>query len=122
MIRRPPRSTRTDTLFPYTTLFRSTSRASGGDTAETVRRESSITLQQRLFDGFEAGATVEREMARVESAASRVLENSDALALDAIGAYLAVLRQRDLVRLAARHLAHHTPLRDPPRARTARRG
>src|SRR3546814_4237254 len=27
MIRRPPRSTRTDTLFPYTTLFRSDSRA-----------------------------------------------------------------------------------------------
>src|SRR3546814_16045188 len=27
MIRRPPRSTRTDTLFPYTTLFRSSSRA-----------------------------------------------------------------------------------------------
>src|SRR3546814_5364732 len=27
MIRRPPRSTRTDTLFPYTTLFRSTERA-----------------------------------------------------------------------------------------------
>src|SRR3546814_19812853 len=26
MIRRPPRSTRTDTLFPYTTLFRSFSR------------------------------------------------------------------------------------------------
>src|SRR3546814_2178421 len=27
MIRRPPRSTRTDTLFPYTTLFRSTANA-----------------------------------------------------------------------------------------------
>src|SRR3546814_5858562 len=27
MIRRPPRSTRTDTLFPYTTLFRSLSRS-----------------------------------------------------------------------------------------------
>src|SRR3546814_2766755 len=27
MIRRPPRSTRTDTLFPYTTLFRSVDRA-----------------------------------------------------------------------------------------------
>src|SRR3546814_13383407 len=26
MIRRPPRSTRTDTLFPYTTLFRSEAR------------------------------------------------------------------------------------------------
>src|SRR3546814_17557220 len=27
MVRRPPRSTRTDTLFPYTTLFRSYGRA-----------------------------------------------------------------------------------------------
>src|SRR3546814_7728582 len=30
MIRRPPRSTRTDTLFPYTTLFRSASCAAAG--------------------------------------------------------------------------------------------
>src|SRR3546814_6558185 len=30
MILRPPRSTRTDTLFPYTTLFRSLDAASGG--------------------------------------------------------------------------------------------
>src|SRR3546814_16992621 len=29
MIRRPPRSTRTDTLFPYTTLFRSLARGHG---------------------------------------------------------------------------------------------
>src|SRR3546814_8718374 len=29
MIRRPPRSTRTDTLFPYTTLFRSPHAAAG---------------------------------------------------------------------------------------------
>src|SRR3546814_5056689 len=29
MIRRPPRSTRTDTLFPYTTLFRSRHSSSG---------------------------------------------------------------------------------------------
>src|SRR3546814_14420007 len=31
MIRRPPRSTRTDTLFPYTTLFRSMLGAIGHD-------------------------------------------------------------------------------------------
>src|SRR3546814_10765247 len=30
MIRRPPRSTRTDTLFPYTTLFRSRHQWDGG--------------------------------------------------------------------------------------------
>src|SRR3546814_11423907 len=31
MIRRPPRSTRTDTLFPYTTLFRSLLKGVGAD-------------------------------------------------------------------------------------------
>src|SRR3546814_3183965 len=31
MIRRPPRSTRTDTLFPYTTLFRSRQRPHRAD-------------------------------------------------------------------------------------------
>src|SRR3546814_8713500 len=31
MIRRPPRSTRTDTLFPYTTLFRSVVVVAAGD-------------------------------------------------------------------------------------------
>src|SRR3546814_3426689 len=31
MIRRPPRSTRTDTLFPYTTLFRSLLSGTGKD-------------------------------------------------------------------------------------------
>src|SRR3546814_11144789 len=35
MIRRPPRSTRTDTLFPYTTLFRSVERALGAGPAES---------------------------------------------------------------------------------------
>src|SRR3546814_18272367 len=33
MIRRPPRSTRTDTLFPYTTLFRSEERGDAGGAA-----------------------------------------------------------------------------------------
>src|SRR3546814_12410685 len=33
MIRRPPRSTRTDTLFPYTTLFRSAGSTRAGECA-----------------------------------------------------------------------------------------
>src|SRR3546814_19587307 len=38
MIRRPPRSTRTDTLFPYTTLFRSGDLAFGGILGEQALR------------------------------------------------------------------------------------
>src|SRR3546814_14553098 len=45
MIRRPPRSTRTDTLFPYTTLFRS-SVLSG--LAEDSRHIRMATLQNAL--------------------------------------------------------------------------
>src|SRR3546814_4094884 len=39
MLRRPPRSTRTDTLFPYTTLFRS---------AERVRTDDLLLAKQAL--------------------------------------------------------------------------
>src|SRR3546814_247304 len=38
MIRRPPRSTRTDTLFPYTTLFRSRVRRQLGDDSGDVEQ------------------------------------------------------------------------------------
>src|SRR3546814_4461485 len=42
MIRRPPRSTRTDTLFPYTTLFRSQHRYHRTKDDETVDPERKI--------------------------------------------------------------------------------
>src|SRR3546814_12467756 len=40
MIRRPPRSTRTDTLFPYTTLFRSQQSVDGAEAA--LRRDPAL--------------------------------------------------------------------------------
>src|SRR3546814_19975112 len=45
MIRRPPRSTRTDTLFPYTTLFRSLR-----DTADPRDRSASAFFLFQLGD------------------------------------------------------------------------
>src|SRR3546814_2141883 len=40
MTRRPPRSTRTDTLFPYTTLFRSQGKRAPAERAESSRPSS----------------------------------------------------------------------------------
>src|SRR3546814_1321682 len=59
MIRRPPRSTRTDTLFPYTTLFRSVGepsheRPQGGscgasrEAVAEFQRELSLVADRRL--------------------------------------------------------------------------
>src|SRR3546814_13605765 len=48
MIRRPPRSTRTDPLFPYTTLFRSDPYApwsEGGRDAPTIVIEAQIPVE-----------------------------------------------------------------------------
>src|SRR3546814_19376047 len=52
MIRRPPRSTRTDTLFPYTTLFRSlrTSRWRGSHHHELCRRRAALVLSRTTHD------------------------------------------------------------------------
>src|SRR3546814_13258873 len=43
MIRRPPRSTRTDTLFPYTTLFRSDDGLAIEEEQDLVYREPADT-------------------------------------------------------------------------------
>src|SRR3546814_20312070 len=46
MIRRPPRSTRTDTLFPYTTLFRSRTVKTGSadDAAFIMKNANSVII------------------------------------------------------------------------------
>src|SRR3546814_10337123 len=48
MIRRPPRSTRTDTLFPYTTLFRS---ASGARVQRILQPCSQAFGDRRVSEG-----------------------------------------------------------------------
>src|SRR3546814_1704432 len=47
MIRRPPRSTRTDTLFPYTTLFRSPHEA-GMLTLDSSKAHAALGWRPRL--------------------------------------------------------------------------
>src|SRR3546814_8897968 len=47
MIRRPPRSTRTDTLFPYTTLFRSVLEGPGDEGRDDVVGLVALLLQER---------------------------------------------------------------------------
>src|SRR3546814_6203371 len=52
MIRRPPRSTRTDTLFPYTTLFRSDAEC------------TPVRVLERPRDGTQNRTAAERAQAR----------------------------------------------------------
>src|SRR3546814_2643074 len=54
-IRRPPRSTRTDTLFPYTTLFRSLSPKSRNADTETITNQTDL---QSEFNALGFGHTL----------------------------------------------------------------
>src|SRR3546814_3812949 len=52
MIRRPPRSTRTDTLFPYTTLFRSRLLCREGKLLAGLRSASGCRAMTRSMQSF----------------------------------------------------------------------
>src|SRR3546814_10032340 len=63
MIRRPPRSTRTDTRFPYTTLFRSKDRKSDDWYLGSVTDEDARTLSISL-SFLDPGRTYRAEIYR----------------------------------------------------------
>src|SRR3546814_117491 len=54
MIRRPPRSTRTDTLFPYTTLFRSTYEVGLKASSADNRLRGSVAAFKSDYSDFQA--------------------------------------------------------------------
>src|SRR3546814_13807098 len=62
MIRRPPRSTRTDTLFPYTTLFRSLL-AGQGAIEEDVDEEIREGVYRLLIDRIDAVDRIKQQNA-----------------------------------------------------------
>src|SRR3546814_8035352 len=75
MIPRPPKSTRTDTLFPYPTLFRS-SNLQHQPVGDDLRARVVVERGQRLVDGAErahaAAAVVGRREARSEEHTSEL--------------------------------------------------
>src|SRR3546814_4763637 len=67
MIRRPPRSTRTDTLFPYTTLFRSPRRDDGAARLPRQRQAGGRDLPWPLAAGrSRCGAWPRRDLLQVD--------------------------------------------------------
>jgi len=76
------------------------------------RYDSSITLSQLLFDGWNAHYEVQRQKARVTSSAHRVRETSEFLGLSIVEGYLEVLRQRQLLVIARQNVAAHVDIMD----------
>src|SRR3546814_7928531 len=74
MIRRPPRSTRTDTLFPYTTLFRS---RAAGDTACGSNRGPTTHRERRASADSCADRSASPQLRRTRDQAGRDARTED---------------------------------------------
>src|SRR3546814_16689258 len=83
MIRRPPRSTRTDTLFPYTTLFRSSrSQAEEPVVSASLGAEPILVNATRFRLANEVDwARLDRIVGTIEKKSVRALDDDDLLAL-----------------------------------------
>ncbi|HEY8963601.1 MAG TPA: TolC family outer membrane protein [Alphaproteobacteria bacterium] len=78
-----------------------------GDNENFKQYQYGITLTQMLFDGFAAKNEVERQEARVRSAAHRVEETGQLVGLAIVESYLEVMRQRDLLQIAKDNVKEH---------------
>src|SRR3546814_4576013 len=75
MIRRPPRSTRTDTLFPYTTLFRSEGLADLLFAETEAQRRGAIAMVEGHFS--RRVAVWEMDLLRISALVEAELDFSD---------------------------------------------
>jgi adhesin transport system outer membrane protein len=71
------------------------------------QRDAQVTLQQRIFDGFETDSEVERQKSRIESAGHRIQDQGQVSALDATQSYLDVMRHTERVTNAEANVAAH---------------
>lgn len=81
--------------------------------SETLTRgESSLRLQQMLFDGFATSSEVGRQRATVNARAYELLGTSERTALSVAEVYIEVLKRQEMARLATDNLHSHERIYD----------
>lgn len=79
----------------------------GGDSEKMWRYDSSLTLTQMLFDGWETKYENQRQKHRVQSSAHRVRETAELTGLSIVEFFLEVMRQRELLDITRENVAEH---------------
>jgi adhesin transport system outer membrane protein len=84
-----------------------TTLATTPDWVSLNRKQEALIVNQMLFDGFGVKGEVDRRRAISESTAHRVYGTAEEIALQAIEAYLDVMKNRELAGFAKENLAAH---------------
>ncbi len=79
----------------------------GGDDETNFRYDTSLTLTQMLFDGWETKYENVRQKHRVQSSAHRVRETAELVGLSIVESFLEVIRQRELLVITRENVQEH---------------
>lgn len=82
-------------------------------------RQIGISTELTLFDGYRRANLIYRNAARLDGSIYRLLANSETTALNAVEAYVDVVRHRQLLHIAKRNVRRHVRLADQVRARVS---
>lgn len=85
---------------------------------ELSRQELGLNVRQMLFDGWGTRSEVDRQQARTDSAAARLLAVGEATAMRATEAYVGLSLNRDLEDISTESLAIHRRIQQQIRLRS----
>ena len=75
-------------------------------------REAGVAASVVLFDGFERANIIYRNAARLDAEIYNLLATTETIALNAVEAYVDVVRHRDLIAIADRNIRRHREILD----------
>src|SRR3546814_20405166 len=114
MIRRPPRSTRTDTLFPYTTLFRSVHFGTGQERREAAQESASVSATFHVLRHSKTAALTVQDRISFEGA---VWDKTSAVPCREFNEGMDISAERAAYRRMSLHTATHSSNRESGKER-----
>ena len=102
-----------------TGVYETESPATGNNSVDYDSSRLEFSVTQNLFSGYDTTFQIEQTKARVRAALLDLYDTADNIALDAIQAYLEVLKQRRLLKLAFDNVNSHEEILSQIRERNS---
>jgi adhesin transport system outer membrane protein len=93
-------------------------RSSGTDNENLVRRELGVSFKQNLFSGFQTSSEVSRSSYSSTAEQWRLYSKAEDLALEVSKVYVALIEAKKLVGLSEKNLASHQKIYEQIKSRT----
>ncbi len=93
-------------------------RGSGDDTEDLMRRELGLSIKQNLFSGFHTSSEVSRTSYATSAEQWRLFAKAEDLALEISKVYIGLIEAKELVKLSEKNLASHQAIYDQIKLRT----